>query len=106
MFARSIAWSGSDAALRMRIIAANDQDFDKMKALTVDCFGAGHSTMRGFRNPRGDDPVRYRLSLPLDALRRRLACVEGTAALRVAGAGRLTGPRHRLACRDGYEVRS
>lgn len=47
----------SDAALRMRIIAANDQDFEKMNELTVDCFGAGHSTMRGFRNPRGDDPV-------------------------------------------------
>ena len=49
--------AASDGALRTRIIAANDQDFEKMKALTVDCFGAGHSTMRGFRNPRGDDSV-------------------------------------------------
>jgi phenylpropionate dioxygenase-like ring-hydroxylating dioxygenase large terminal subunit len=49
--------AGSDAALRMHIIAANDQDFEKMSALTVDCFGAGHSMMHGFRNPRGDDPV-------------------------------------------------
>jgi phenylpropionate dioxygenase-like ring-hydroxylating dioxygenase large terminal subunit len=45
------------AALRMRIIAANDQGFEQMSGLTVDCFGAGHSTMRGFRDPRTDDPV-------------------------------------------------
>ena len=49
--------AGSNAALRMHIIAANDQDFEQMNALTVDCFGAGHSTMRGFRNPRSDDLV-------------------------------------------------
>jgi phenylpropionate dioxygenase-like ring-hydroxylating dioxygenase large terminal subunit len=47
----------SESALRMRIIAANNQGFEEMGALTVDCYGAGHSAMRGFRNPRTDDSV-------------------------------------------------
>lgn len=55
--ARQGASASESAALRMRIIAANDQGFEEMSGLTVDCFGAGHSTMRGFRNPRTDDPV-------------------------------------------------
>lgn len=69
--ARQRAGNLESSALRMRIIAANDQGFEQMSALTVDCFGPGHSTMRGFRNPRTDDPVALEYEERLAARRGR-----------------------------------
>lgn len=43
--------------LRLRIVAANNQNLDAMKGLKVTCHPFGHSDMRGFRDPRGDDAV-------------------------------------------------
>ncbi len=46
-----------EVPLRLKIVAANNQNLEAMKDLTVTCHPFGHSDMRGFRDPRGDDPV-------------------------------------------------
>ena len=44
-------------ALPLQIVAANGQSYEQMRELTVSCDRYGHSFMRGFRNPRSEDPV-------------------------------------------------
>ena len=41
----------------LQIVAANGQTYEQMRELEVSCDRRGHSFMRGFRNPRSDDPV-------------------------------------------------
>lgn len=43
--------------LPLQIVAANGQSYEQMRELEVSCDRYGHSFMRGFRNPRGEDPV-------------------------------------------------
>ena len=45
------------ASLALQIISANSQTPQQMEELQVSCYPHGHSDMRGFRNPLGDDPA-------------------------------------------------